>query len=101
VAAADAFSASRPGARKETVEMYIKRLQTLEALATSFPGVDKAYAIQAGREVRVIVKPADVDDAGAATLAREVAKKIEDDLKYPGQIKVTVLRETRVVEYAR
>jgi ribonucrease Y len=101
VAAADAISASRPGARKETVEMYIKRLQALEELATSFVGVDKAYAIQAGREVRVIVKPTDIDDAGAVSLARNLAKKIEEDLKYPGQIKVTVLRETRVVEYAR
>jgi ribonuclease Y len=101
VAAADAISASRPGARKETVEMYIKRLQALEEVATSFAGVDKAYAIQAGREVRVLVNPTDVDDAGAVTLARDIAKKIEEELKYPGQIKVTVLRETRVVEYAR
>lgn len=101
VAAADAISASRPGARKETVEMYIKRLQGLEQLATSFPGVEKAYAIQAGREIRAIVKPTEVDDTGAATLARDLARKIEEELKYPGQIKVTVLRETRVVEYAR
>jgi ribonuclease Y len=101
VAAADAISASRPGARKETVELYIKRLQALEELATSFSGVEKAYAIQAGREVRVIVSPTDIDDAGAVGLARSMAKKIEEDLKYPGQIKVTVLRETRVVEYAR
>ncbi len=101
VAAADAISASRPGARKETVEMYIKRLQSLEQLATTFGGVEKAYAIQAGREIRVIVKPAEIDDLGAAALARDLAKKIEDELKYPGQIKITVLRETRVVEYAR
>jgi ribonuclease Y len=101
VAAADAISASRPGARKETVEMYIKRLQSLEQLATAFPGVEKAYAIQAGREIRVIVRPSEVDDAGAATLARDIARKIEEELKYPGQIRVTVLRETRVVEYAR
>jgi ribonuclease Y len=101
VAAADAISASRPGARKETVEMYIKRLESLERLATSFPGVEKAYAIQAGREIRVLVKPQEVDDLEAAQLARELAKKIESDLEYPGQIKVTVLRETRIVEYAR
>jgi ribonuclease Y len=101
VAAADAISASRPGARKETVEMYIKRLQSLEQLAVGFAGVEKAYAIQAGREIRVIVKPTEIDDVGAAALARDLARKIEEDLKYPGQIKVTVLRETRVVEYAR
>jgi ribonuclease Y len=101
VAAADAISASRPGARKETVEAYIKRLQTLEELATSFTGVEKAYAIQAGREIRVIVKPAEIDDVAAATMARDIARKIEEDLEYPGQIKVTVLRETRVIEYAR
>jgi len=101
VAAADAISASRPGARKETVEMYVKRLENLERIATSFPGVDKAYAIQAGREIRVLVRPQEIDDTNAATMAREMAKKIEEELQYPGQIKVTVLRETRAVEYAK
>ncbi|OLD38047.1 MAG: hypothetical protein AUI83_24240 [Armatimonadetes bacterium 13_1_40CM_3_65_7] len=81
--------------------MYIKRLEGLERIATSFPGVEKAYAIQAGREVRVLVRPTDIDDLAAQALARDVAKKIEDEMEYPGQIKVTVLRETRVVEYAR
>jgi len=101
VAAADAISASRPGARKETVEMYVKRLENLERIATSFTGVDKAYAIQAGREIRVLVKPQEIDDASAMTMAREMAKKIEEELQYPGQIKVTVLRETRAIEYAK
>ncbi len=101
VAAADAISASRPGARKETVEMYVKRLENLERIATSFPGVDRAYAIQAGREIRVLVKPQEIDDPAAALLAREMAKKIEGELEYPGQIKVTVLRETRAIEYAK
>ncbi len=101
VAAADAISASRPGARKETAEMYIKRLENLERIGTSFPGVEKAYAIQAGREIRVLVKPTEIDDLGAQALARDLAKRIEEEMQYPGQIKVTVLRETRVIEYAR
>jgi ribonuclease Y len=101
VAAADAISGSRPGARKESVEAYIQRLKALEQLAQSFPGVEKAYAIQAGREIRVIVRSQEVDDLTAYRIAQDVARKIEQDLEYPGQIKVTVLRETRIIEYAR
>ena len=98
---ADAISASRPGARRETLDNYIKRLEGLENIATSFPGVDKCYAIQAGREVRIIVNNETVNDAQARDLAKDIAKKIETDLHYPGRIKVTIIRETRVVEYAR
>ena len=101
VAAADAVSAARPGARKETMDMYIERLEALEDVATSFDGVEKAYAIQAGREVRIIVKPAEMNEYEAAALARDVVKKVQDELIYPGQIKVTVVRETRNVEIAR
>lgn len=101
VQAADAISASRPGARKDTVENYLQRLAELEAVATSFEGVEKAYAIQAGREVRVFVTPEDVDDIKAKQLARNIANKIQEDLKYPGEVKVTLIRETRVIEYAR
>ena len=101
VQAADAISASRPGARRETLEKYIKRLERLEDVARSFEGVDTAYAIQAGREVRVIVKGEKVDDKGAVKLARDIAKEIEQELDYPGEIRVTVIRETRAVEYAR
>lgn len=98
---ADAISASRPGARRETLDSYLKRLENLERIAEDFPGVDKAYAIQAGRELRIMVNNDSVDDNGAKTLAKEIAKKIESELKYPGRIKVTIIRETRIVEYAR
>ena len=101
VQAAEAVSAARPGARKETLENYLKRLEELEEIATSFEGVEKAYAIQAGREIRVFVTPEKVDDVKAYNLAKEIAKEIEKELKYPGEIKVTVIRETRVIEYAR
>jgi len=101
VAAADAISASRPGARRETLERYIKRLEKLEAIATGFEGVDNSYAIQAGREIRVIVDADKIDDAVALKTARDIAKKIEDEMTYPGEIKVTLLREVRCVEYAR
>ncbi|MDI9259147.1 ribonuclease Y [Alicyclobacillus sendaiensis PA2] len=101
VAAADAISAARPGARRETLEVYMKRLEKLEHIADSFAGVEKSYAIQAGREIRIIVKPELVDDAESALVAKEISKKIENELDYPGQIKVTVIRETRAVEYAK
>ena len=101
IQAADAISASRPGARRETLEAYIKRLQELEEIANSFEGVDKSFAIQAGREVRIIVKPEKISDADMTVLAREVAQKVEKEMEYPGQIKVNVIRETRTIDYAK
>jgi len=101
VTAADALSAARPGARRETLETYIKRLQKLEEIANSTDGVDKSYAIQAGREIRIIAKPEDVSDDGLVFLAREISKKVESELEYPGQIKINVIRETRATEYAK
>lgn len=101
VAAADAISASRPGARRETLERYIKRLEKLEEIATGFSGVENAYAIQAGREIRVIVNANEVDDESAMKVARDIAKKVEDEMTYPGEIQVTLLREVRCVEYAK
>lgn len=101
IQAADAISASRPGARRETLEAYIKRLQNLEEIADSFDGVEKSFAIQAGREVRIVVKPEKINDDKMTILAREVSKRIEDEMDYPGQIKVNIIRETRVVDYAK
>ena len=101
VAAADIISAARPGARRGTLEQYVKRLEDLEKIATSFPGVKSSYAVSAGRELRIFVVPEKIDDFGALELAKDIASKIEADMKYPGDIKVTVIREVRAVEYAR
>ena len=101
VTVADSISGSRPGARKDTLENYLQRLKALEDIANKYEGVEKTYAIQAGREIRVFVKSDRVDDLGAVKMAKDIAKKIEEELKYPGEIKVTVIRENRIVEYAR
>jgi ribonuclease Y len=101
VSAADAISASRPGARSETMDTYVKRLENLEKIGLSFAGVDKCYAVQAGRELRVFVQPEAVTDEQAAALARNLCRQIEDEMQYPGQIRVTVIRETRAVEFAK
>jgi ribonuclease Y len=101
VATADACSASRPGARRETLERYIKRMEELEAIASGFPGVEQAFAIQAGRELRVIASARDTDDGKAAKIARDIAKAFEEQLTYPGEIKVTVVRESRFTELAK
>lgn len=101
VQAADAVSAARPGARRETLESYIKRLEKLEEIANSFDGVEKSFAIQAGREIRIMVKPEDVSDSDIVYIARDLVKRIEDELEYPGQIKINVIRETRAIEYAK
>ena len=98
---ADAISGSRPGARRESLDQYVKRLEALEAVANGFPGVDKSFAIQAGREIRIIVKPEEVDDLGASRMAKEISRRIQESLDYPGQVKVTVIRERRSVEYAK
>ena len=101
VQTADAISGARPGARSDSIENYLKRLGDLEAIANSFKGIEKSYALQAGREIRIFVKPEDVTDLEAKNMARDIAIKIEKDLKYPGEIKVTIIRETRSIEFAR
>lgn len=101
VIAADAISGARPGARRESLEQYLKRVEALEEMANAFPGVQQSYAIQAGREIRIIVKPEEIDDLGAINLSKQIARKVEDNLEYPGQIKVTVIREMRAVDYAK
>ena len=97
----DAISAARPGARRETMDNYVKRLENLEQIAESFPGVEKAYAIQAGRELRILVNNEKIPDGEVKDLARSIAKQIESDLRYPGRIRLTMIRETRIIEYAR
>jgi ribonucrease Y len=101
VTAADAVSGARPGARREMLETYVKRLEKLEEIATGFSGVERCFAIQAGREIRVMVNPEDVSDTGMAELSESIARRLEDELQYPGQIKVIVIRETRAIDFAR
>ena len=101
VQAADAISAARPGARRENLENYIKRLEKLEEVASSFEGVERSFAIQAGREIRIIVKPEIIKDDNMVLLARDICKKIEEEVEYPGQIKVNIIRESRAIEYAK
>lgn len=101
VEAADAVSGARPGARRESLEQYLKRVRALEEIANSYKGVNQSYALQAGREIRIFVRPEDIDDLDAIRLARDIAKKVEETMQYPGQIKVTVIRETRAVDYAK
>ena len=101
VQSADAISAGRPGARRDSVENYLKRLSDLEDIANSFPGVEKTYAIQAGREIRIFVRPEEISDLDAKKMAQEIARRVEQELKYPGEIKVNVIRESRTIEYAR
>ena len=101
VEAADAISGARPGARRESLELYLKRIHALEDLASSFQGVAESYAIQAGREIRIIVKPNEIDDLATVRLSNDIARKLEESMEFPGQIKVTVIRETRFVDYAK
>ena len=101
VQAADALSAARPGARRETLQSYIKRLETLEEIANSFEGIEKAFAVQAGRELRIVVKPENISENEMTVLSRDIAKRIENEMEYPGQIKVNIIRETRAIEYAK
>ena len=101
VEAADAISGARPGARRESIDQFLKRVRALEEIANSYKGVKQSYALQAGREVRIFVKPEDIDDLASVQLARNISKQIEENMQYPGQIKVTVIRETRAVDYAK
>jgi len=101
IESADAISGARPGARRESLEQYIKRVRALEEIANNYKGVTQSYALQAGREIRIFVRPEDIDDLASTRLARDIARQIEETMQYPGQIKVTVIRETRAVDYAK